>query len=84
MRSVGVMVVMNDVVRGVWVTEIRRLSALWSELCSLQDGVILENNTHATLPKKNQLCVPHLFGVLFCKHYHECVFCVLAHGMMSL
>ena len=84
MRSVGVVVVMDDVVGGDWTSKIRRLSALWNELCSLQDEVILGNKTNTTLTKRNLLCVPHMFGELFCKRHHKRSFVGLARGMVFL
>ena len=66
-------------------SKIRHLSALWNVLCSSQDKVILGNNTNITLMKKIYLlCVPHMFGELFCKRHHERSFVGLARGMVFL
>ena len=72
MRCVRVVVVMDDLVGGEWMSKIRHLSALWNVLCSSLDKVILGNNTNRTLINKNLLWVPHIFGALFCKRQNKC------------
>ena len=67
MRCVRVVVVMDDVVVGGWMSKIHHLSALWNVLCSSLDKVILGTNTNRALLNKNLLCVTHTFDEYFRK-----------------